>query len=141
MFPVLTYDAMGGDGEGEDDSFGPQYDTPPVSYKKLLPPGVLHPGMPDVRAVKPATTSDDDDKAGGREEGLGRPDGKDGTKSGLVQIRCTLAIRGFFNFHAFCDARPFLDRTLRWLWIFFFNPLLPPFRFFQRVSSAKKKKR
>ncbi|CAG0921639.1 unnamed protein product [Notodromas monacha] len=67
---MLTYDAMGGDGEGEDDSFGPHYDTPPVSYKKLLPPGVLHPGMPDVRAVKPAITEQEagDDSAEANEE-------------------------------------------------------------------------
>jgi hypothetical protein len=71
---VLTYDAMGGDGEGEDDSFGPHYDTPPVSYKKLLPPGVLHPGMPDVRAVKPATTNEDQQRGGADEDG----DGVDG---------------------------------------------------------------
>jgi hypothetical protein len=57
QLPVLTYDAIGGEGDGEDDSLGAHYaDTPPTSYKKLLPPGVLHPGMPDVRAVKPAVT-------------------------------------------------------------------------------------
>lgn len=65
---------MGGDGEGEDDSFGPHYDTPPVSYKKLLPPGVLHPGMPDVRAVKPALTTEEEggvNRSGGDEDGDG----------------------------------------------------------------------
>nr|CAG4647794.1 EOG090X03UT [Moina brachiata]SVE92931.1 EOG090X03UT [Moina brachiata] len=56
-FPVLTYDRT-----DEDDSSLPHLDGGYASRGNVLPPGILHHGMPQVKDVKPAVTEVDEAK-------------------------------------------------------------------------------